>query len=267
MSIFEDKTILIICCLYSAVIGAVLGSFLNCAAGRIAAGKSFLKGRSHCMNPDCGHVLSALDLIPVFSWIFLKGKCRYCRSRVSVRYPLTELMFAVLSVLCLLRCDLSVEYLRNMILFSCLFCLSLVDLECLEIPNGCLILSVIAWMITAPFVYSGWKIIGLQIMSGIIYCVLFLLFSICMDRILKKESLGGGDIKLFGVMGLYLGFIGSLFAIWISCLLGLAIGLIRRKKGNPQMGQIPLGPAIAGATFLVLLYGHYAVDWYMGLLY
>ena len=105
MSIYEDTFFMIYCCLLAGVFGAVLGSFLNCAAWRIAHGESFLKGRSHCTS--CGHVLGFLDLIPVFSWIFLGGKCRYCKTKISPRYMLTELFFALVSVLTLLRFDLS----------------------------------------------------------------------------------------------------------------------------------------------------------------
>ena len=149
MSIYEDTFFMIYCCLLAGVFGAVLGSFLNCAAWRIAHGESFLKGRSHCTS--CGHVLGFLDLIPVFSWIFLGGKCRYCKTKISPRYMLTELFFALVSVLTLLRFDLSLEFVRNMVLACCLFCLSLVDLEIFEIPNGCLLIPVIAWFVAIPF--------------------------------------------------------------------------------------------------------------------
>ena len=107
MSIYEDTFFMIYCCVLAGVFGAVLGSFLNCAAWRIAHGESFVKGKSHCTS--CGHVLGFLDLIPVFSWIFLGGKCRYCKTKISPRYMLTELFFALVSVLTLLRFDLSPE--------------------------------------------------------------------------------------------------------------------------------------------------------------
>ena len=80
MSIYEDTFFMIYCCVLAGVFGAVLGSFLNCAAWRIAHGESFVKGRSHCTS--CGHVLGFLDLIPVFSWIFLGGRCRYCKTKI-----------------------------------------------------------------------------------------------------------------------------------------------------------------------------------------
>ena len=117
MSIYEYTPILIYFVLLAAVLGSSLGSFLNCAAWRIVHGESFLKGRSHCTT--CGHALGFLDLIPVLSWVFLKGKCRYCGEKIPARYPLTELFFAAVSVLCLLRFDLTVLCLRNYIFLCC----------------------------------------------------------------------------------------------------------------------------------------------------
>ena len=122
MSIYHNRLSLTYCCCVAAVLGAVMGSFLNCAAWRIAHGESFLKGRSHC--PACGHVLEPLDLIPVFSWLFLRGKCRYCGTKVSARYVLAELFMALVTVVCLLRFGLTVLCLRNYIFLCCLFCLS-----------------------------------------------------------------------------------------------------------------------------------------------
>ena len=123
MSIWDSRGLLIYCCVVSALLGAVFGSFLNCAvfgsflncaAWRLGHGESVLRGRSHCTA--CGHVLGAADLVPILSWLFLRGKCRYCGSRIPARYPLTEAVFAALTVLCLLRFDLSWLCLRNWIL-------------------------------------------------------------------------------------------------------------------------------------------------------
>ena len=113
-------------CILAAVAGAVFGSFINCAAWRIAHGENFLKGRSHCA--ECGHVLGIGDLIPVISYLALKGKCRYCGKKISPRYMLTELAMAAAFVLCLLRFDLSGQALRGMGFAVILLGLSLVDL-------------------------------------------------------------------------------------------------------------------------------------------
>lgn len=252
------------CCVLAGVLGAVLGSFLNCAAWRIAHEESFVKGRSHCTA--CGHPLGFLDLIPIFSWLFLRGKCRYCGKKISVRYPLAEAAFAAVLVLCYLRFGFTAECLRNMIFFACLFCLSLVDLEAYIIPDGCLIVAAAAWVIWAPFSGLGLGALGLQVLAAVVFGGGLLLISLAADKILGKESLGGGDIKLFAVMGLYLGLAASLFALLAACVLGLLFAVGRKLLSREQGEHVPFGPSIAAATWLMLMYGQPLVNWYLGLL-
>ncbi len=232
MSIWLDNAILIFCCCVSAWLGAVFGSFLNCAAWRIAHGESFLKGHSHCVS--CGHELGIRDLVPVFSWLAMRGRCRYCKAKISVRYPLTELFFAVVTVSCLLRFDLTVLCLRNWIFLCCLFCLSLVDLETFTIPDGCLIVALAAWVIALPFIGMSLGEAGLHVLAGVVFGGGILGLSLILDKILGKDSLGGGDIKLFGVTGLYLGMIGTLFVVLFSAVIGLAFAAFLRLKGSGE---------------------------------
>ena len=242
----------------AGIFGAAMGSFLNCAAWRIVQGESFLTGRSRC--PACGHTLGAADLVPIFSWLFLRGRCRYCRAPVSPRYFLAECLCALLTVLCLWRFDLTVLCLRNYVFLCCLFCLSLVDLDSFIIPDGCLIIPALAWILTLPFVPAN---VGLSLLSALLYGGGTLALSLLMDRILQKESLGGGDVKLFALMGLYLGPIASLFALLFACVFGLLFALAARcGTGKP----FPFGPAISAASALMLLYGAPLTDWYLSLL-
>ncbi len=175
-----------------------------------------------------------------------------------------ELFFALVSVLSILRWDISAEYARNMVFACALFCLSLVDLESYEIPNGCLIISVIAWFIALPFMDMGWKDILIQVITGVAFGAIMLAFTLAFDKIKGKETMGGGDIKLFAVTGLYLGAVASLFMLLFACVLGLLMGaLIKRKKKEVL---IPFGPSIALAAYGMLLYGQGLVDWYLGFL-
>lgn len=261
-SIYDLPFITIYFCILAFALGAVFGSFLNCAAWRIAHGESFLHGRSHCTS--CGHELSALDLVPIFSWLLLGGKCRYCKTKISPRYMLTELFFGCVSVLSILRWDLSAEFLRNMVFACALFCLSLVDLESYEIPNGCLLISIIAWAVAVPFMGMSIKTVLIHVVTGIAYGAIMLGFTLLFDKILGKETMGGGDIKLFAVTGLYLGVVASLFSLFISCILGLLVGAVRKKQEKGAM--IPFGPSIALASYGMLLYGDGLVNWYLGLL-
>lgn len=260
----SDTFFTVYCCVLAAVIGAVLGSFLNCTAWRIAHGESFVKGRSRC--PACGHPLGALDLVPVFSWLLLRGKCRYCGTKISVRYLLSELVFAAVTVICLLRFGLTAECLRNIAFFGCLFCLALVDMEVRIIPDGCLIAAALAWAVWLPFSEMPLTEISLHVLAAVVYGGGLLLISLAADKILGKESLGGGDIKLFAVVGLYLGLTGSLFALLLSCVLGLVFAYGRKLFPCGQDEHFPFGPAIAAASWLMLMYGQPLVDWYLGLL-
>ena len=261
MSVYESNLLLAYCAAVAVLLGAAMGSFLNCAAWRYVHGESVLRGRSHC--PDCGHVLGVGDLIPVVSYLALRGRCRYCGGKVSPRYLLAEAAFGILTAACLLRFDLTAVCLRNWVLLCCLFMLTLTDLEDCVIPDGCLIAAIIAWAAALPFLWNGWTGPAVSLLTGLVCGGALLAVSLVMDRILGKESLGGGDIKLFFVVGLYLGPVGTLIALILSCVLGLIFAAVsRRGSGKP----FPFGPAIAAATAVMLLWGEPLVNWYLGLI-
>ncbi len=263
VSVWSDQSITIFFSVFALTVGAVFGSFLNCAAWRTAHGESFLGGHSRC--PSCGHELGALDLVPLFSWLFLRGKCRYCGAGISVRYPLTELSFALITLTCLLRCDLSALCLRNWVFLCCLFFLSLVDLENSTIPDGSLIIAAAVWLITLPIIKAGQAYIMHHLLAALIFGGGLLVLSLIMDRIMKRDSMGGGDIKLFAVTGLYLGLTGTLFALMLACMLGLTFAFILFKgkfKGKP----FPFGPSISLAAAIMLLFGEGITGWYLSLL-
>ena len=258
MSIYSSTYTLVFFITVSAVLGAVMGSFLNCAAWRIVHKESFLKGRSKC--PECGHTLGIPDLIPVFSFIFLRGKCRFCKKKISPRYLITELIMAALFAGCALRFDLTPILAVNLVFICCLFTLTLTDLDTYIIPNGTLIVAAAAWLIYLPFSGLGWADIGFRFLASAAFGGGILLLSLIMDKVLKKESLGGGDVKLFFVMGLYLGLVPSLFAVMLACVLGLLFVLIsRRRKGE----HFPFGPAISAATVVMLFCGDFLSNLYL----
>ena len=254
----------IYCCVIAAIFGAVMGSFLHCVGWRIAHNEAFWKGRSHC--PACGHTLSAIELIPVFSWLIQRGRCRHCGEKIPVRYPLSEVFFAVVTVLCLLRFGLTAICLRNWIFFCCLFCLSVVDLEIFIIPDSCLVIAALAWIVTFPWSGETLGYAGTHLLAGFIYGGALLAVSLIMDRILQKDTLGGGDIKLFAVCGLYLGLISSLFALLLACVLGLLFVFWQSRSGKEDAGRLPFGPSIALATWIMVMYGDIFTNWYLSLL-
>ena len=262
MSIYEYSPLLAFCVVVAACLGAVGGSFLNCAAWRIVHDEPFVRGRSRC--PACGHTLTPLELVPVFSWLIQRGRCRACGEKISVRYLLAELIFALATVLCLLRFDLTVLCLRNWVFLGCLFLLTLTDLDGMIIPDGCHIAAVLAWLIALPFTFTGWRDVLLSIGAAVVFGGGLLGVSLVMDKIMGRDTLGGGDIKLFAVVGLYLGFIGTLFAMVIACVLGLVIHALTAKRGDGR--AFPFGPSIAIAAGFMLLYGDALIRWYRGLL-
>ena len=262
MSIYEYRPLLIFSVIVAACLGAVAGSFLNCAALRIVRGEPFVKGRSHC--PHCGHVLGPLELVPVISWLVQRGRCRACGAKISARYPITELVFALATVLCLLRFDLTVLCLRNWVFLGCLFLLTLTDLDAMIIPDGCHIAALLAWLAALPFVGMGRGEIITHLVAGVALGGGLLLISLAMDRIMGRDTLGGGDIKLLAVVGLYLGPIGALFALVLACVIGLLFHALRRGEGARPF---PFGPSIAVAAAAMLLYGAPLVAWYRGLLF
>ena len=261
MSIYEYRPLLIFSVIVAACFGAVAGSFLNCVAWRIVHGEPFVKGRSRC--PHCHHVLGPLELVPLFSWLAQKGRCRSCGAKISVRYPVTELVFALVTVLCLLRFDLTAVFVRNLVFLGCLFLLTLTDLDAMIIPDGCHIVAVLAWVAALPFAGMARGEIITHLVAGIALGGGLLLISLAMDKIMGRDTMGGGDIKLMAVVGLYLGPIGALFALVLACVIGLLFHALRRGDGARPF---PFGPSIAVAAAVMLLYGAPLVAWYRGLL-
>lgn len=243
----------------SAVLGAVFGSFFNCMAWRIAHGESVWKGRSHCAV--CGHTLRGADLIPVFSYLFLKGKCRYCGEKISPRYMGVELLTEAVFVSLVFRYEVSWQFLRCVVLACILLTLALVDLEIYEIPDRFLLAGILWWAVTLPC-FGKENImgrIGKGILGGFVISGALLLLTLVFDKVTGKEGLGGGDIKLFFVTGLYLGLAGNLLNLLVSCVTGLLFVVVWKRD------KIPFGPAIALSTWFCLLFGDMIVQWYFGL--
>lgn len=256
--LFQDTFLTVYIIGITVISGAVFGSFINCLAWRIAHGESVVKGRSHCAV--CNHVLGIGDLVPVFSYIFLKGKCRYCGKKISPRYMLTELLTAMIFLSLVLKYDISFITLKYLILACILLGLSLVDLDIYEIPNAFIIAGILLWLVTLPFAQGD---VLQEIMSGALGGFVMggamLLLSLLFDKVTGKESLGGGDIKLIFMLGLYQGIFGGLFNLILSCIIGLMFAAIGRTK------RIPFGPAISIAAWINLLVGDSVIAWYLGL--
>lgn len=249
-------------CFLAVLIGIAAGSFLNCAAIRLVTGEKVSRGRSHCMS--CGHVLAASDLVPLFSWLFLKGKCRYCGAKISARYPVSELISAVVFVALLFRFDISLRLLEFLALSSVLLCISFADLEGYVIPDVLIIIGLVIRLIfLALSAQPGAE--ALESLVGALSISLpLLLIVLAAEKVMKKEAMGGGDIKLFFMAGSFFNWKENLLAAIFACLIGIVFGAAAMKKRG-ESKPFPFGPAIAAGYFLCILCGREIVNAYLAL--
>ena len=245
----------------TALIGLVLGSALNCLSFRIAHGQKWAGNQRSCC-PACGHPLAAKDLIPLVSYLSLRGKCRYCGTRISPRYPLTEALLSVCFLSLLARFGLTWDALTAAILCACLLCLSLVDLETQIIPDRFLLIPAIARAVQLVL-EGGFPGLLHGVLPGLIVGGAVLALSLLMERILKKDAMGGGDIKLLAVLGMFLTLPECLLLLIFACVSGIFMAAVLMKV-NPDTA-FPFGPALSAAAWLTLLAGKPIVSWYLSL--
>lgn len=246
--------------LLCALLGLCLGSFLNCMAYRIARGEDFIKGHSKC--PACGHPLGFWDLIPVVSYLFLRGRCRYCGARLSPRYILAELIAAAMLLSVVLRYDLSLQALMYGGLLLLLLAAALVDLDTGLVPDGFILAGIFWFLLMWLFSGAAFSALGRALLGGLAVALPLLLLVLGADKLLKRETMGGGDIKLFFMIGLYFDWRRSLLLLIFACLFGILFaGLAKKSRG----AEFPFAPAIGAATWAVVLCGAPILAWYIGL--
>lgn len=243
------------------VLGLLLGSFFNVCIYRIPKKESIVAPPSRC--GACGQTLKAPDLIPVFSYLFLRGRCRYCGVRISPRYPLVEILTAAVFLWVYWTQGMTWDFLISAFLAGILIVMTFIDLDHQIIPDGLVLTGFIGG---AVFLLAGltvpWQdaLLGLLAGGGS-----FFLVALISEWILKREGMGGGDIKLMAMIGLILGWRMTLIAILLSVyaggLIGGALLLFKIKKRGEA---IPFGPFIALGTLLAALYGTQLLFWYLG---
>ena len=236
--------------------GITVGSFLNVLIYRIPKKEDFVKARSHCMS--CGYQLEWFDLIPLFSWIFLGGKCRKCKTKLSVQYPLIELLNGLLWLTTFLFFGLSVTTLLYCGLESSLIALSVIDFRTYEIPVGFNVFVLILGLIRVVTDYHSWQeyLIGLVSVS----VPLLLIFYAT-----KGKGIGGGDIKLMAAVGLLLGWKLTALAFFLGCLLGSVIHIARMKISG-ESHVLAMGPYLSGGILISVFAGEQMISAYLGYL-
>lgn len=233
------------------LMGSVIGSFLNVLAYRIPIKESIVKGRSHCTT--CGKQIKNIDLIPIFSWIFLGGKCRYCKSRISARYMIVELITGLSYLSAFLVLGLTGELIYAAILFPVLIILSLWDMDHKEIPYTCSILIALMGIVSIFTSQVPWyeHLIGAVIIAVPFGVLCFF------------GTMGGGDVQLMAAAGLLLGW-SVVPAAMVGIILGALFGIL--VKAVTKKNVIVFGPFLSIGIGVGYLWGTDIINTYLGLI-
>ena len=253
--------------IFAGILGLCVGSFLNVVIYRVPNKLNLAKPDSHC--PKCKNPIKWYDNIPVLSYIILGGKCRHCKERISIRYTIVEIVNALLWVLSVaMFWEMNIFYTIIVALASSiLLCVFFVDLEHMIIPDSfqvALLVVSIAGMFVTIDPDNGWesKLIGFFVAGGI-----FLVLHYGSLMILKKEALGGGDVKLIAISGLLLGTIYSIMGIFIgSIIASLVLIFVKGVKHYSRDKEYPFAPFLVIGILLSLYFGYYLYNGYLELI-
>lgn len=251
-------------CIMIFIIGICFGSFFNVVGYRLPNNMSISFPASHC--PNCNHKLGIFELIPIFSYIFQLGKCKHCKEKISIFYPVFELLTGILFVICyLVFKDVYPEILN--ILFAILFISSLIiiiisDIKYMIIPDEVLIFFGIVLTVLKMFIIYKlnpnytWLDMGYEfifiLIDGIIMFVIMYLIRLLGNFLFKKDSMGGGDIKMMAFISLFIGWKLSIVVVFLGSFLALPISIINMYKNKDHI--LAFGPYLAAATMILFLF-------------
>jgi leader peptidase (prepilin peptidase)/N-methyltransferase len=247
----------------AGVLGLCIGSFLIVVALRIPKQQSFIYPPSQCVH--CQHKLGVFDLIPVFSFLFLRCRCRYCKTSISLIYPVGESMAAVSFALLAWSIGLQPELLPAFFLAAILTAVTMTDLKYRLIPDKIVLFAVMIglplriWTHPLPL----WNhLLAMVIGGGTLYAIAWVSL-----LLLRKEGMGGGDIKLFTFIGLMLGIKLTLLTLFAASLIGTIFGLIQIMLGRMDRERaMPFGPFICIGAILSYVWGNDGIQWYFSLI-
>ena len=267
-----EQVIQIATIVLTILIGLVVGSFLNVVIYRLPNNMSLAKPASHC--PKCDSPIKWYDNIPILSYIILRGKCRNCGEKISIRYPFIEFLNTVLWFLCLLvftnfilpNNELNwLKFIVSCILCSVLICIFFIDLDSMEIPEVLqlfLLLGGVVLLLDHP----SQETIMLKVFGFLGAGLLFYLVNLVFKLIRKRDGIGFGDIELVALMGLVLGGYKMIYALIIACVGGgiflIIYSLIKKDKGR----EYPFAPLLVTGILIAMFTGDMVVNWYLGLL-
>lgn len=248
------------------IIGLLIGSFLNVCIYRIPKEESIAFPPSHCSS--CGSNIKPYDLIPVISWILLRGKCRNCSEKISMRYPLVELTTAILFLLTYFQYGVTIYLARYLLLIPFLIIIAMIDYDTMEVYATTTWCAIAVGVIFLGVNFYFQEPVITYIYGGLLGAGTITFIILLTKLILGTEGMGWGDVEICGLCGLFLGFKLALMMMFFSFIIGGIIGvyLLRFKKKNGR-AEMPFGPSIIIATFLMMIWGDKILNWYLNLLY
>ncbi|WP_102345400.1 prepilin peptidase [Bacillus sp. Marseille-P3661] len=240
--------------IYIGIVGLVLGSFYNVVGLRVPQKLSIIKPRSHC--PNCQHELTATELIPVFSFILQKGKCKSCGMKISWIYPVFEIMTSCLFVLSAILIGWTPELIVALLLMSLLMIIFISDIHYMIIPDKVLLFFAPLFLIARIIIpLDPWysPFVGSVLGFGLLLLI----------AVISRGGMGGGDIKLFAVLGLALGWQNILLTLMFASLYGSIVGVCLLLSGKVKRGEpVPFGPFIVMGAITAYFFGQPIIKWY-----
>jgi len=244
------------------VLGLIVGSFSNVCIYRIPRNESVIYPASHC--PKCRSKIKPIDNIPLLSYILLKGRCRNCKSKISIQYPIVELLTGLTYLIIYLIYGLSVQTLIYIILSSALIIIAFIDLNEQIIPDVISLPGIVIGLILSfivPYISFINSVLGALIGGGIILIIAWV-----GSIIFKKEAMGGGDVKLAAMIGAFLGWRYMVISLFLGFFLGALAGIfLILSKIKRKEDMVPFGPFIALGSIITLLCGEKIIAWYIGI--
>ncbi len=243
------------------ILGLIVGSFSNVCIYRIPRNESIIYPASHC--PKCRSNISSKDNIPLLSYILLKGRCRSCKNKISIQYPIVELVTGLIYLIIYLTYGLSIQSLIYIILSSALIIIAFIDLNEQIVPDvislpGIIIGFTLSFFV--PYISFINSALGVFAGGGII-----LIIGLAGSVIFKKEAMGGGDVKLAAMIGAFLGWRYIIISLFLGFFLGALAGIILiLLKVKSREDVVPFGPFIVLGSFITLLWGEKIISWYIG---
>ncbi len=253
------------------LLGLALGSFLNVCIHRIPRGESVITPPSHC--PRCGKRIRPYDNIPLLSYVLLGGRCRDCRARISIRYPLVEALVGILFVASYARFGLDWALVRALLLIVFLVLIAFIDLDCQIIPFRVSIPG-LALGLASPLL-PGSQVSLANAVTGAAVGAVFVAGSWLLWRFVlagafrkvgvnQKEGMGWGDLPLAAMIGAFVGWQSTVVALFCAVLSGVIVGLLLRAAGRTGRGQpMPFGPFLAFGGLVALFFGSVLFDLYI----